>query len=245
MPEASLRTVIVTGASRGVGLAIARRLAASGYRVIAVARNDSDDLAALRVQHPDTVFFRPFDLSDVEAIGAFMRGLRAEFGAPYALVNNAGLGTDGLLANMHLSQIEALIRLNTLSPIVLTKYVARAMMAAGEGRIVNISSIIGSTGYSGLSVYGATKASLLGFTRSLAREVGRVGVTVNAIAPGFMDTEMTKTLGEEQRGQVERRSALRRLAQPEDVASSVDYLLSEAGRNITGTVLTIDAGNTA
>jgi len=240
-------SVIITGASRGVGLAIAQLLANEGYRVIAIARSEGDALPAARaaLSGAGEIVFRPYDLADVEGIGEFVRSLRAEFGAPYALINNAALGTDGLLANMHLSQIEALVRVNTLSPIVLTKYVARAMMAAGRGRIVNISSIIGSTGYSGLSVYGATKASLLGFTRSLAREVGRLGVTVNAVAPGFMDTEMTKSLGDDQRDQVARRSALRRLVTPEDVASSVAYLLSDAGRNVTGTVLTIDAGNTA
>lgn len=250
MAEGTLRNVIVTGASRGVGLAVARRLAGAGFRVIAVARSEGQSLPAVRaelagLQRPGEIVFRAFDLAEIEAIGEFVRGLRAEFGAPFGLVNNAALGTDGLLANMHLSQIEALVRLNTLSPIVLTKYVARAMMAVGEGRIVNVASIIASTGYSGLSVYGATKASLLGFTRSLAREVGRLGVTVNAVAPGFMETEMTKALGEEQREQVARRSALRRLVEPDDVAASVGYLLSDAGRNVTGTVLTVDAGNTA
>lgn len=244
-----MRSVIVTGGSRGVGLAIARTLAAGGYRAIAVARSESTALIAARDEAAAAgageIVFRPFDLSQVEAIGEFVRGLRAEFGAPWGLVNNAGLGTDGLLANMHLSQIEALIRLNTLSPIVMTKYAARAMMAAGEGRVVNISSIIGSTGYSGLSVYGATKASLLGFTKSLAREVGRLGVTVNAVAPGFMVTEMTEGLGEDGRDQVIRRSALRRLAEVEDVANMVAYLLGDGGRNITGAVMTVDGGNTA
>jgi 3-oxoacyl-[acyl-carrier protein] reductase len=250
MAEAALRNVIVTGASRGVGLAVARRLARGGHRVIAIARGEGEALPAARAElagrdGAGEIVFRAFDLSQVEAIGEFVRGVRSEFGAPYGLVNNAAIGADGLLANMHLSQIEALVRLNTLSPIVLTKYVARAMMAAGDGRIVNVASIIASTGYSGLSVYGATKASLLGFTRSLARELGRLGATVNAVAPGFMDTEMTRTLGEEQRQQVARRSALRRLVDPEDVAASVDYLMGEAGRNVTGTVLTVDAGNTA
>jgi 3-oxoacyl-[acyl-carrier protein] reductase len=248
MPESALRTVIVTGASRGVGLAIARCLAAGGFRVIAVARGETEALAAARTEldgQAGEIVFRAFDLAQIEAIGGFVRGLRSEFGAPYALVNNAARGDDGLLANMHLSQIEALVRLNTLSPIVLTKFVARAMMATGQGRIVNISSVIASTGYSGLSVYGATKASLLGFTRSLARELGRLGVTVNAVAPGFMDTEMTSSLDDQGREQVARRSALRRLVTPEDIAASVDYLLGEAGRNVTGTVLTVDAGNTA
>ncbi len=244
-----MRNVIISGGSRGVGLAVARRLAASGHRCIAVARSEGEILPQAIQAVADAgmgeIVFRRFDLSDVEGVGEFVRDLRAEFGAPYGLVNNAALGTDGLLANMHLSQIEALIRLNTLSPIVLSKYVVRAMMAAGQGRIVNIGSIIGSTGYSGLSVYGATKASLVGFTKSLAREVGRVGVTVNAIAPGFMVTELTEGLGEDGRDQVVRRSALRRLPQVEDVAAMVDYLMGDGGRNITGAVMTVDAGNTA
>jgi len=146
---------------------------------------------------------------------------------------------------MHNSQIEQLVRLNTLSPIVLTKYVVRAMMAEGNGRVVNVASIIGMTGYSGLSVYGATKASLIGFTRSLAREVGPLGITVNAIAPGILATDMTQVLTDEQRAQVARRSALNRLAEVGDVADTVEFLLSDKARNITGTVITVDAGATA
>jgi 3-oxoacyl-[acyl-carrier protein] reductase len=138
-----------------------------------------------------------------------------------------------------------LIRLNTISPIVLTKYVARMMMSERSGRIVNIASIVAATGYSGLSVYSATKASLVGFTRSLARELGPLGITVNAIAPGFIDTAMTGELTDSQRDQIARRSALKRMADAEDVAHSVEYLLGSGGRNITGIVLTVDAGNTA
>jgi 3-oxoacyl-[acyl-carrier protein] reductase len=146
---------------------------------------------------------------------------------------------------MHNSQIERLIRLNTLSPILLTKYVVRHMMADGGGRVVNVASIMGFTGYSGLSVYGATKASMIGFTRSLAREVGRLGVNVNAIAPGFLDTEMTQELEGERREQIVRRSALRRLTDVEDVADAVEFLLGPKAKSITGTVLTVDAGATA
>src|SRR5208283_5061609 len=134
------------------------------------------------------------------------------------LVNNAALGDAGALSLMHTAKIERLVRLNTLSPIVLTKYVVRAMMAEGGGRIVNVASIIGFTGYSGLSVYGATKASMIGFTRSLAREVGRLGINVNAVAPDLPDTEMTEGLQGEQRQKVAGRSALRRLAGVDDVA---------------------------
>ncbi len=135
-----------------------------------------------------------FDLSDINAIPDLIKQLRKQFGPIYGLVNNAAIGTDGVLALMPTAQIEQLVRVNTISPIVLTKYVVRSMLSEGNGRIVNIASIIGFTGYRGLSVYGATKASMLGFTRSLAREVGRRGVNVNAVAPGFIDTEMTQGL---------------------------------------------------
>jgi 3-oxoacyl-[acyl-carrier protein] reductase len=174
-----------------------------------------------------------------------VRELRAEFGVIYGLVNNAGLGTAGILGLMPDTEIERLVRLNTLSPMVLTKYVLRSMMTARAGRIVNISSIVASTGYSGLSAYSATKASLVGFTRSLAREVGQVGITVNAVAPGFVATLMTEELDELQMEKIVRRSALRKVAEPVDIARSVEFLLSEAARNITGIVLTVDAGATA
>jgi len=247
--SAAMRSVLVTGGSRGLGLAIAQKLAAGGYRVIAVARRKSSEVTAAmahaeRERRGEFVFL-PFDLSDIAAIPGFVRGLRKEFGPLFGLVNNAALGLDGVLATMPNSQIEQLIRVNTLSPIMLSKYVVRAMMADGAGRIVNIASIVGFTGYSGLSAYGATKAAMLGFTRSLAREVGRLGITVNAVAPGFLETDMTHTLAGEQRQQVVRRSALRRLAEVEDVANAVAYLLGEEARNVTGTVLTVDAGATA
>jgi 3-oxoacyl-[acyl-carrier protein] reductase len=241
-----MRNALVTGGSRGIGLAIVRKLAASGFNVIAVARRESDELrAAITEAKQGNLHFRGCDLSAIDAIPAFVKQLRNEFGPVYGLVNNAGIGTEGLLATMHNSEIEALVRLNVLSPVILTKYIVRHMIADGEGRIVNISSIIASTGYNGLSVYGATKAAATGFTRSLAREVGKRGITVNAIAPGFIDTELTQNLGGEGRQKIASRSALKRLPEADDVASMVEYLLGEGGRNITGTVLTVDAGNTA
>jgi len=240
--------VIVTGASRGIGLAIAERLARDGFRVVAVARRDSEALSesvARLEQGPGSLVFRPLDLNDAAAIPAFLRGVRSEFGPIYGLVNNAGLGTEGLLAMMPDADIQALIHLNTLSPILLSKYVVRGMMAQERGRVINVCSIIASTGFNGLSVYAATKASLIGFTKSLAREVGRIGVNVNAIAPGFIDTEMTRGLEETERKRVIGRSALRRLAEAEDVAAMASFLMGEGGRNITGAVMTVDAGSTA
>ena len=244
-----MRNVIVTGGNRGLGLGISRKLAGEGYRVIAVARKQTDQLAsvmeAAERANAGSFHFVPFDLAKIEAIAPFVKTLRKDFGSIYGLVNNAGMSFDGALSLMPNAQIEQLVRLNTLSPIVLTKYVLRSMMADGGGRIVNIASITAYTGYSGLSVYGATKASLIGFTRSLAREVGRMGVNVNSVAPGFVETEMTQGIEEEQRQQIARRSALRRLTEVDDVANAVEFLLSCKSKSITGTVLTVDAGSTA
>jgi 3-oxoacyl-[acyl-carrier protein] reductase len=244
-----MRNVIVTGGSRGLGLAIATTLAASGYRVLAIARSESEALrsasAAAASAGQGSVHFHPFDLTELAGLGRLVVALRKQFGPIFGLVNNAGLGTSGMLAMMRDDAIEKMVRLNTVAPIVLTKYVVRSMMIERAGRIVNIASVVSSTGYSGLSAYAATKASLVGFTRSLAREVGPLGITVNAIAPGFVDTEMTQELDQEERDRIVRRSALRRLAAPDDVAGAVEFLLSEKARNITGTTLTVDAGNTA
>ena len=243
--RAPMHNVLVTGGSRGIGLAIATRLIGAGYNVIAAARRESEELRAAIRESEGRLHFRACDLAVIDAIPAYAKLVRDEFGAIYGLVNNAGLGTEGLLATMHNSEIEALVQLNVLSPIILTKYVARQMMADGAGRIINISSIIATTGYNGLSVYGATKAAATGFTRSLAREVGKLGITVNAIAPGFIDTELTHNLSDEARKRISGRSALRRLPETDDVARMVEYLLGDGGRNVTGTVFTIDAGNTA
>jgi 3-oxoacyl-[acyl-carrier protein] reductase len=244
-----MRNIIVTGASRGLGLAIASTLAAGGDRVIAVARKATPELtaasAAATRAGSGAIEFRSFDLTETAAIAGFVSGVRKEFGPLYGLVNNAGLGTAGVLAIMRDADIEQLTRLNVVAPLVLTKYVVRAMMLERAGRIVNISSIVGSTGYRALSAYAATKAALLGFTRSLAREVGSLGITVNAVAPGFISTEMTADLGEDQREQIARRSALKRLAVPADVAAAVEFLMSEKAKSITGITLTVDAGNTA
>jgi 3-oxoacyl-[acyl-carrier protein] reductase len=241
--------IVVTGGTRGIGLGIARHLAMAGHQVIAVARGSGEPFDAaieeLRRAERGSLHFRAADLADIAALPTLAKGLRREFGSLYGLVNNAGIGTGGLLANMRDAQIEELIRLNVLSPITLTKYIVRSMMADGGGRIVNIASITAFTGYAGLTAYGASKAAILGFTRSLAREVGSLGITVNAVAPGFIETEMTHGLTSPQREQILRRSALRRLAEVGDVARAVAFLLGDGASNITGTVMTVDAGGTA
>jgi 3-oxoacyl-[acyl-carrier protein] reductase len=241
--------VIVTGGSRGLGLGIVRRLSKSGFHVIAVARNETAEFVAAKLEaeasRSGSLDFVPFDLAEIEGLQALAKKLRRDFGPLFGLVNNAGISTDGTLALTSTEKIAEVVRLNTISPMVISKYVVRFMMADGGGRIVNISSVAALTGYSGLSVYAATKASLIGFTRSLAREVGRMGVNVNAVAPGFVETSMTRGMTAEQREQIERRSALKRLINVDDVANAVDFLVGDQSRNITGTILTVDAGNAA
>ena len=240
-----MKTIIITGATRGLGLALVAQAYQDGFRVIATGRSLSEELAALMRGEPERIVFESFDLSALPKIHGFVTDLVKRYGRPWALVNNAALGADGVLATQHERDIGALIRVNIEAPILLTKYLLRPMLIERGGRIVNISSIIASTGFSGLSVYAATKAALIGFTRSLAREVGKSGITVNAVAPGYMETDMTAGLQGEKLASIRRRSPLGHLARPADVAHAVSYLLSENAANVTGTTLTVDAGSTA
>lgn len=235
--------VVVTGTSGGLGRAIASSAVADGFRVVGVARRLVDAAAvgagAGQYSHIE------FDLGEIERLGDLVGEIVDRFGKPYALVNNAALGTDGLLPTMHNSDIERLIAVNVTSPIVLTKYVVRHMLSARRGRVVNVSSIVARTGYRGLAAYGATKAAMEGFTRSLARDLGPRKVTVNAIAPGFLSTEMTSGLGDQNLERIRKRSALGRFAEVDEVAAAVGYLLSDAGAGVTGSTITVDAGSTA
>jgi len=240
-----VKPVLVTGATRGLGLAICGDLVAQGYSVIATGRNLTDALASLADRSGGRLRFEPFDLAETDSIHPFVRKLSQAEGPLYGLVNNAAIGLDGVLGTMHNSDIARILRINVEAPIILTKYVSRAMLRRREGRIVNVSSIIASTGYTGLAAYGASKAAMEGFTRSLARELGRAGITVNAVAPGFMATDMTGGLGKQQLETIVRRSPLGRLASVEDAASAVTWLMGPQARSITGTVVHVDAGASA
>ena len=236
-----MRNVVVTGGTRGIGLAITRALMHADYHVIVIARKASPEIIGT---DPARLSFVPCDLMEVD-FASFANTLRQRFNPIYGLVNNAGIGPSSILTTMPNHNIVQVIQMNVTVPITLTKYLTRSMMTAREGRVVNISSIVARTGYSGLSVYSASKAALEGFTRSLAREVGPLGITVNAVAPGFIETEMTHGLSDQQRLHIARRSALNRLPTTNDVANAVTFLMSDMAANITGTVMTVDAGNTA
>jgi 3-oxoacyl-[acyl-carrier protein] reductase len=236
--------VLVTGGTRGLGFAISKRLAATGYQVIVVGRKCSADCEKW-LAVTDNAEFESYDFSVASGIHDFCQKITKKYGRLYGLVNNAALGLDGVLATMHESDISQVLRVNVEAPILLTKYLLRPMLINRRGRVINISSIIGSSGFKGLAVYGATKSAMNGFTKSLSREVGRAGITVNSVAPGYMATDMTEGLEGEKLETIKRRSPLGQLARVDDVASMVNYLMSDEAKMITGTIITVDAGSTA
>jgi 3-oxoacyl-[acyl-carrier protein] reductase len=239
-----VKLVIVTGASKGLGLAISKKLIENNYKVVGISRSEGD-FSELKANYPEKAFFYNYDFSETEGISGLVKRLVKDLGRPYGLINNAAIGHDGVLATMHESDIHQLIKTNVTSPILLTKYVSRSMLLNQCGRIINVGSIIGSTGFNGLSVYGASKSALSGFTKSLAREVGKANVTVNTLAPGYMETAMTAGLQGEKLLSIKRRSPLGRLANVEDAAAAAVFLLSDSASSMTGTTITVDAGSTA
>jgi len=244
MDNAKQRVVLVTGGNRGLGFAIVQSLAEIGYSVVAAARSCTPELEQFMAENSN-VAYEPLDLADRRALHQWSKNFVEKHGVPYGLINNAAIAHDGVLGTMHESQIEEVIAVNVTATLLLTKYISRSMLRNRIGRIVNVSSIIASTGFNGLSVYAASKAALNGFTKSLSRELGKVNITVNAVAPGYMETNMSAGINDTQLDQIRRRSALKRLAKTSEVASTIQYLLSDEAAAITGTILTIDAGNTA
>ena len=233
------KVVVVTGVSGGLGAAIVQNLLNANYEVIGVSR-----------RKPEFNFEKKFvhishDLSEIGDLHNLVKKIKDTSGNVYGLINNAAIGKDGVLPTLHNSDIEYQLRLNLTSPIILTKYLSREMLIHREGRIINISSIIANSGYRGLSVYAATKGGLEGFTRSLSRELGAYGITVNCIAPGFMETDMTASLNTKDLDRIKNRSALKRFPTLGEVAHSTNFLLASESAGITGTVITVDAGNTA
>jgi len=237
-------TALVTGASRGIGKAIAAVLGSRGATVIGTATTDkgavaiSESLASSGIKGAGKVL----DVTDSGSVDALMKDIKDEFGAPTILVNNAGITRDNLLILMKDEEWDDVIQTNLTSAFRMCKACLRGMMKARRGRIITITSVIGATGNPGQANYAATKAGVIGFTKSLAREVGSRAITVNAVAPGFIDTDMTRALPDEQREALLGQIALGRLGSVDDIANAVAFLASADAAYITGETIHVNGG---
>lgn len=240
--------VIVSGVSRGLGLAIARDLLAQGYGVAGCSTTSNDDLTALKSVHEGKFFWSAVDMADTKAVDAFAMNAVQAFADHrlWGVVNNAGMSVEGILSTLPVSDIEHVLQVNLTGAICLARAGLRQMMKTRKpGRILNISSITGLRGYTGLTAYAASKAGMDGFTRALAREVGRLGITVNSIAPGYMKTALSQGLDGRQLEQIVRRTPLGRLCELADVVHMVRFLLSEEAAFVSGQTIVIDGGLTS
>ncbi|MCP4283038.1 MAG: 3-oxoacyl-ACP reductase FabG [Gammaproteobacteria bacterium] len=235
---------LVTGSSRGIGRAIATRLGEQGARVIGTATSESGAASITDYFAENGIKGRGMVLNvkDQNSVGSLLKEISGEYGSPSILINNAGITRDNLLMRMKEDEWDDIIQTNLTSLYRLSKGCLRGMMKARKGRIVNIASVVGSTGNPGQSNYCAAKAGMLGFTKSLAREVGSRGITVNAVAPGFIDTDMTRELPEDQRKTLLSGIPLGRLGQAEEIASAVAFLASPGAAYITGETLHVNGG---
>jgi len=235
---------LVTGASRGIGAAIAEGLGRSGATIIGTATSQSGaDAITSRFQEAG---FKGkgmvLDVTNPSSVEAVVKAIGDVYGAPTILVNNAGITRDNLLMRMKEDEWDSIIETNLTSIFRLSKAVLRGMMKARKGRIINISSVVGAMGNAGQTNYAAAKAGIFGFTRSMAREVGSRGITVNSVAPGFIDTDMTRELSEEQRNGLVEAIPLQKLGRPEDIANAVIFLASDSGSYVTGETLHVNGG---
>ncbi|HWM75235.1 MAG TPA: 3-oxoacyl-ACP reductase FabG [Nocardioides sp.] len=241
------RVVVVTGGSRGLGAGIVRSYLASGDRVATCARSTTPEVEAWAAD-PDTsdrFLFEPADLARPEDAKRFIDAVVERWAGIDVLVNNAGVARDGILGLFSDDDLDAVVDLNLKGTLYVTRLVSRRMLARRSGSIVNVSSIVGLSGYRGLAVYSATKAALDGLTRALSRELGSRGITVNSVAPGYLRTEMSHGLDEEQLAQIVRRTPAGRLGDPEDIARVVQFLTAPGNDYLTGQVIVVDGGLTA
>lgn len=232
---------LVTGASRGIGAAIAQALTAAGATVIGTATSDSGAQGITDALSGDGRGI-VLDIADDESVKKAMADIQAQEGSPTIVVNNAGITRDNLLLRMKADEWDAVLSTNLSGVYRVSKACVRGMMKAKRGRIINIASVIAIMGNAGQSNYAAAKAGIIGFSKSLAREIGSRNITVNVIAPGFIDTDMTRELSEAQRDSMLAQIPLRRLGAGDDIASAVLFLASPAGAYITGETLHVNGG---
>ena len=240
--ESARRVALVSGASRGIGAAIARALAEQHMAVVGTATSDAGAAGISEALNELGGTGRVLNVTDPGSVDALVSGIREEFGDPLVLINNAGITQDNILMRMKEDEWQQVIDTNLTALYRLSKACLRGMTKARWGRIINVTSVVGSMGNAGQSNYAATKAGAEGMARSLARELGSRSITVNCIAPGFIDTDMTRALADEQREVLQNQIPLGRLGSPDDVAAAVAFLASDAAQYITGETLHVNGG---
>jgi len=238
------KVILLSGGSRGLGLAFVESLLCSGHSIYTFSRRISPELEGLSASSGGRLIWESIDATDFPLVEDYVKRLYERERKLDVLINNAGVGLDGVLTLMRPEDVSSLLALNLESCIRLTRFAVKYMLMAKSGSIVNISSIIGIRGYSGLSVYSATKAGLDGFSRALAREFGSKGIRVNSVAPGYLETDMSSKLQGQQREQIIRRTPLGRLGRVDDVTGVVNFLISDEARFITGQTIVVDGGIT-
>ncbi|BCG64716.1 MAG: 3-oxoacyl-[acyl-carrier protein] reductase [Methyloprofundus sp.] len=235
------KVALVTGASRGIGRAIAEKLADDGFFIIGTATSDGG-AEAISTYLADNGTGMKLDVANADSIAEVMKQIADAYGAPEVLVNNAGITRDNLLMRMKEEEWDDIINTNLSSVFRMSKAVLRGMMKARSGRIINIASVVGATGNAGQANYAAAKAGMVGFAKSMAKEVGSRGITVNTVAPGFIDTDMTRELADEHKQSLLSGIPLGRLGDPKEIANAVAFLASEGASYITGETLHVNGG---
>lgn len=238
-----MKTIIVTGDSRGVGLSITNLLLERGYRVIGLSRKQSLHSSSLQEDFEETYTHINFDLSNVGDIKELYKKKLKPLGPIYGIVNNAAIAYDDIITNLDIDPLEEMYRINVFSPMMLTKYVLRDMLLhRTKGSIVHISSISAHTGYKGLSMYASTKGAIEAFSKNTAREWGALGIRSNIICPGFMDTDMSASLSDDQKNRIFNRNSRKKPIEVIDIANTVVFLVDDMSSGITGEIIHVDNG---
>ena len=238
------KVILISGGSKGLGNALVESFLNQGFSVATFSRKENEKIAKLKEEFKEDFFYDEIDSNNIDDLKKFVLTVYKKYGRIDALVNNAGVSIDQLTAMSVEEDVRKLVDINIVSTVMLTRDVTRVMLKQRKGSIINISSVLGHRGFRGASVYSATKAAIDGFTRSSTRELGSKNIRVNSVSPGYLNTDMTKNMGEKKKNQIIRRTPLGRLGEVEDIVGVIKFLVSDESAFITGQTFIVDGGLT-